>query len=215
MTHAAAGFRCSGALRRLAWAAFFLACCSMASSIAQEKRTTHDSRTPSYSEDIPEQPAPSNSDIHQTEDVSEKSVKNTPQKPQPETPAAAEDQNRPEAAPEPNPYSNLPSLDDLYRKIPSQRGALKRFGLDVFRNGTGNLEKLPMDLPAGPDYLLGTGDGISINIRGSVPRTITRAVDREGRVSLPEAGSVVVAGQTVTQSQELNQQSLGTQFSDV
>lgn len=215
MTYAAAGFRCSGTLRRLAWWAFSLACCSMASGIAQEKRTTHDTRTTSYSEDIPEQYAPSDSAINQAEDQSEKSAKNIPEKPQPETPSAAEDQNRPQTAPEPNPYSNLPSLDDLYRKIPSQRGGLKRFGLDVFRNGTGNLEKLPMDLPAGPDYLLGTGDGISINIRGSVPRTITRIVDREGRVSLPEAGSIVVAGQTVTHAQELIQESLSTQFRDV
>ena len=134
---------------------------------------------------------------------------------QPETFKAGEDPNQPLTTQEPNPYPNLPSLEDLYRKIPSQRSALKRFGVEVFRNGTGNLDKLPMDLPAGPDYLLGTGDGVSINIRGSVPRIITKTVDREGRLSLPEAGTVVVAGQTVTQAQELIQKSLSTQFRDV
>jgi hypothetical protein len=133
----------------------------------------------------------------------------------PETFKAGENPNQPLTTREPNPYPDLPSLEDLYRKIPSQRSALKRFGVDVFRNGTGNLDKLPMDLPAGPDYLLGTGDGVSINIRGSVPRTIAKTVDREGRLSLPEAGTVVVAGQTVTQAQELIQKSLSTQFRDV
>lgn len=216
MTRGATGFRCSGKLRWLALGACFLTFCWTALISAQEKRTPHSGHSSaSYSEEIPEQPVASDSDINQAAALSQKSVQNPAEKPRPETPASVEDQNRPLTTPEPNPYPSLPSLDDLYRKIPSQRGFLKRFGVDVFRNGTGNLEKLPMDLPAGPDYLLGTGDGISINIRGSVPRTITRVVDREGRVSLPEASSVVVAGQTVTQAQELIQESLSTQFRDV
>ena len=39
-------------------------------------------------------------------------------------------------------------------------GQLKRFGSDTFRYGTGNAEELPIDLPAGPDYVLGPGDSL-------------------------------------------------------
>jgi protein involved in polysaccharide export with SLBB domain len=135
-------------------------------------------------------------------------------RPNPET-RTPEDQNQPLTKPKPSPYPSLPSLRDLYRQIPGQRAALRRFGMDVFRNGTGNLEKLPMDLPAGPDYVLGTGDGISINLSGSVSRTITKTIDREGRIALPEAGTVVLAGRTVVQAQELIQKLLGTQLRNV
>ena len=125
------------------------------------------------------------------------------------------DQNSPLTTKVRNPYRDLPSLDDLYRKIPSKQNGVKRFGADIFRNGTGNLEKLPMDLPAGPDYLLGPGDGVSINIRGSVSRTIAKAVNREGRIILPEAGMVVVAGQTIAQAQELIEKAFSTQYRDI
>lgn len=131
-----------------------------------------------------------------------------------ETPRPAEDQNQPATTRRPNPYPNLPSLQDLYRQIPSQGVALRRFGADVFLNGTGNLDNLPMDLPAGPDYVLGPGDGLNINMWGSVSQRLTRTVDREGRIALPEAGAVVVAGQTVAQAQELIQKTLSAQFRD-
>ena len=125
-----------------------------------------------------------------------------------------EDQNRPETVRKKNPYSNLPALQDLYRQFPSQGPPLKRFGADIFVNGTGNLDNLPMDLPAGPDYALGPGDGLNINLWGSTSRRLTRTVDREGRVALPDAGSAVVAGQTVSQAQETLQKALSATFRD-
>jgi protein involved in polysaccharide export with SLBB domain len=125
-----------------------------------------------------------------------------------------EDQNQPVTTRKPNPYPNLPSLQDLYRQIPSRGAALKRFGAEIFLNGTGNLDNARMDLPAGPDYVLGPGDGLNIEIWGSVSRRLTRTVDREGRIALPEVGAVVVAGQTVAQTQELVQKALGAQFRD-
>jgi protein involved in polysaccharide export with SLBB domain len=226
MPHSVTRMRSSGMLCRVALGALFLMCWPGASGSAQERRTARsDQSGTGYPEEAQEQSTASDSGSNETGALPDRPARNipvektgalnVPGKTQPETPAAAEDQNRPPTTQEPNPYPNLPSLDDLYRKIPSQRSTLKRFGVDVFRNGTGNLDKLPMDLPAGPDYLLGTGDGVSINIRGSVPRTITKTVDREGRVSLPEAGTVVVAGQTVMQAQELIQKSLSTEFRDV
>ena len=124
----------------------------------------------------------------------------------------AEDQNQPATASKTNPYPNLPSLRDLYRQIPSPGASLKRFGADVFVNGTGNFNNLPMDLPAGPDYVLGPGDGLNINLWGSVSQRFTRTVDREGRISLPEAAAVVVAGQTLAEARSRIQEALRAQF---
>jgi protein involved in polysaccharide export with SLBB domain len=128
------------------------------------------------------------------------------------------DQERPEQAPttpRPNPYKDIPSLRDLYRQVTPSRMPQSRFGADVFRVGTGNADSLPMDLPVGPDYVLGTGDNLSIEIWGGVSQTFARVVDRQGRIALPEAGTVVLAGKTLGQAQELIQQVLTPQFHNV
>jgi hypothetical protein len=92
-----------------------------------------------------------------------------------------------------NPYADVPSLYDLYSQYGRRSPALVRFGDDVFRNGTGNFDQLPMDLPVGPDYVLGPGDSVSINLWGGVSQRLRRVVDGEGRIALPEAGFVQVS----------------------
>ena len=129
--------------------------------------------------------------------------------------ATAEDQNRPPTKRLPNPYPNLPSLQDLYRQIPSGGAAPRRFGADIFLSGTGNFDKLPMDLPAGPDYVLGPGDGVNINMWGKLSQKITAIVDRGGRIVLPESGTVVVAGHTLSDAEQVIQRALSTQFKNV
>jgi len=114
-----------------------------------------------------------------------------------------------------NPYADVPSLYDLYSQYGARSPKLVRFGDDVFRNGTGNFEQLPMDLPAGPDYVLGPGDGVNINLWGGVSQRLRRVVDREGKISLPEAGSVQVSGRSLGDVQRLVQTSLQVQFRDV
>ena len=84
--------------------------------------------------------------------------------------------------------------------------------MDVFRNGTGNFDELPMDTPAGPDYVLGPGDGLSIEIWGSVSGRLQRVVDRQGVLTLPETGGVQVAGKTLGEVQRLVQSTLRTQY---
>jgi len=111
-----------------------------------------------------------------------------------------------------NPYADVPSLFDLYEQYGARPPQLIRFGDDIFRNGTGNFDKLPMDLPVGPDYVLGPGDGLNIDMWGGVSQRLRRTVDSEGRVSLPEAGFVQVAGKTLGDVQRLVQATLQTQF---
>jgi protein involved in polysaccharide export with SLBB domain len=114
-----------------------------------------------------------------------------------------------------NPYASVPSLYDLYEQVSKRSPGLERFGMDVFRNGTGNLESLPMDLPAGPDYVLGPGDGLNIELWGGVAQRLQRVVDREGKVALPEVGDVSVAGRPLGEAQQVVQSVLRTQFHNV
>ena len=72
-----------------------------------------------------------------------------------------------------------------------------------------------MDLPAGPDYVLGPGDGLTIDLWGGVSQRLFRTVDREGRLSLPEAGPLLVSGKTLGEVQEVVQRILRTQYRDV
>jgi polysaccharide export outer membrane protein len=111
-----------------------------------------------------------------------------------------------------NPYKNIPSLYDMYVQAIPRPVTPKRFGAEVFENGTRDSQFIPMDVPAGPDYVVGPGDGLSISLWGGVSQRIYRVVDREGRVSLPEVGPVLVSGKSMGQVQEYLQQTLRTQF---
>src|SRR6266702_4624669 len=129
----------------------------------------------------------------------------------------------------PAPY-NLRSLRDLYTQIPQDDLKLRRFGSEVFLNrdsppatGTGiglgigtstgaSSREMPIDIPVGPDYVLGPGDGLTINLWGGISQSITRVIDREGKIVLPEAGSLVVAGFTLEHAQAVIASALKQQF---
>ncbi len=115
----------------------------------------------------------------------------------------------------PNPYAHAPSLYDLYLQAASPNRKMRRFGLDVFRRGSSNPDILPMDLPVGPDYVVGPGDSLSLNLWGGVSQRLFRTVDREGRLILPEAGPVLVSGLTLGAVQEEVQRALRTQFRNI
>jgi protein involved in polysaccharide export with SLBB domain len=114
-----------------------------------------------------------------------------------------------------NPYADVPSLYDMYSQYSSRQAVLERFGQQIFRTGTGNLEELPMDLPVGPDYVVGPGDGLSVDLWGATSQRLQRVVDREGRIALPEAGTVEVSGRTLGEVQRLVQKVLRTEFRDI
>lgn len=115
----------------------------------------------------------------------------------------------------PNPYADIPSLYDLYAQYPRTNPKLTRFGMQIFESGTGNFNALPIDMPVGPDYVLGPGDGLNIVLFGGVSQRLRRVVDREGRVALPEVGGVEVAGKTLGDVQQMVQGVLRTEYRDV
>ena len=116
----------------------------------------------------------------------------------------------------PNPYADAPSLYDLYVQAVAPTQRTERFGLDVFRRTPSRTtDNLPMDLPVGPDYVVGPGDGLSIELWGGVSQRLFRTVDREGRIVLPEAGPILVSGKSLGEVQESVQRVLRTQFRDI
>ncbi|MGB6687470.1 MAG: SLBB domain-containing protein [Terracidiphilus sp.] len=122
---------------------------------------------------------------------------------------------------QPAPY-NLQSLRDLYTQIPDQAAPLKRFGSEVFidRSETSATAAMrgiagrdsPLDVPLGPDYVVGPGDTLAINLWGGVNQSITRTIGRDGQIFLPEAGSLQIAGLTLERAQNLIEGALKQQY---
>jgi len=135
---------------------------------------------------------------------------------QPETRAAPKKMRQPpEMIRKISPYESIPSLYDMYVQAVTRPAAPRRFGAEVFENGTQGSQSIPMDLPAGPDYVVGPGDALSIELWGGISQRLSRTVDREGRVSLPEVGPILVSGKSLAAVQQNLQQILRTQFRDV
>jgi protein involved in polysaccharide export with SLBB domain len=115
----------------------------------------------------------------------------------------------------PNPYSDVPSLVDLYVQVSNRNRAPERFGVDILTSGTRDANAIPMDLPVGPDYVVGPGDGLAIDLWGAVSQRLQRTVDREGRILLPEYGPILVSGKTLGDVQLTIQQLMRTQLRDI
>jgi protein involved in polysaccharide export with SLBB domain len=121
----------------------------------------------------------------------------------------------------PAPY-NLQSMRDLYTQIPEQAASLKRFGSEVFvnrsmsamaRGGAGR--DTPLDVPLGPDYVVGSGDTLTINMWGGMTQSLSRVVDRDGRIMLPDAGSLDVGGLPLQRAGDMIEGALKKQYRDV
>jgi protein involved in polysaccharide export with SLBB domain len=130
--------------------------------------------------------------------------------------AAKSDRNNPNAVEtvhQTAPY-NLQSLRDLYTQVPEQTSNLKRFGSDMFLGRGPTTRQMPVDIPVSSGYILGTGDGLIINLWGGISQSFSRTVDREGKIALPEAGTIVVAGLSLEAAQALIRSTLSQQFRD-
>ena len=118
----------------------------------------------------------------------------------------------------PAPY-NLQSMRDLYTQIPDPNVALKRFGSEVFlsRNMATPIRSVsgrdtPLDVPLGPDYIIGAGDALTISLWGGITQTISRVIDHDGRILLPEGGSLLLAGLPLARAQSLIDTALKPQY---
>ena len=112
------------------------------------------------------------------------------------------------------PFADIPSMYDMYVQAASHQKP-ERFGLEVFSNSSRLADVMPMDLPVGPEYVVGPGDGLAIDVWGGISQRMVRVVDREGRITLPEAGPLLVSGRSLGEVQEAVQRVMRTEFRDV
>ena len=114
----------------------------------------------------------------------------------------------------------LESLRDLYTQVPRVTTQLKRFGSEFFLPNVRSRAPLrgaspgdaPLDVPVGPDYVVGAGDTLQVSVWGPEEQTVARVVGRDGRVMLPEAGAVAVAGLTLQKAEEVIAASMRQQY---
>jgi protein involved in polysaccharide export with SLBB domain len=127
----------------------------------------------------------------------------------------------PQVLHQPAPY-NMLALRDLYTQLPEQNGPLKRFGSNVFLARGGYAQAFgasagraaSLDIPASPDYVVGPGDALTISLWGGISQSLTRTIDRDGKVSLPEAGPVQVSGLTLERVRGVITDALKHQYRD-
>jgi protein involved in polysaccharide export with SLBB domain len=117
------------------------------------------------------------------------------------------------------PLRNLPAMRDLYTQALNPTATLERFGAALFRNSVATAEKAGektgSDIPVGPDYIVGAGDELVVEYWGLSTQRLQLTVDREGRVLIPEAGAVVVAGRSLGEVQESITRALKRQFKNI
>jgi protein involved in polysaccharide export with SLBB domain len=78
--------------------------------------------------------------------------------------------------------------------LPVGDEALKPFGYDLFTDSPSTFVPAT-DIPVPPDYVVGPGDQLRVQLFGNTNRTLTLTVGRDGQVSFPEIGPIAVSGQ--------------------
>jgi polysaccharide export outer membrane protein len=110
-------------------------------------------------------------------------------------PAEERRANRPALTPEP--------LTEFQRMVASTTGRqLPIFGASLFSGDVPSTFAPVDDIPVGPDYVIGPGDELRLQIWGQVNQDGSFVVDRTGAISVPQMGTIHVAGQRYDQLNE-------------
>ncbi|MBK6899702.1 MAG: polysaccharide biosynthesis/export family protein [bacterium] len=88
------------------------------------------------------------------------------------------------------------------------------FGADFFRLDPGVFAP-PAFGPVPPDYVLGPGDQVSVDVFGEVEFRLERVVDRDGGIILPKGGKVNCAGRTLEQVTRAVREKLAGSYSGI
>src|SRR3989454_30557 len=88
---------------------------------------------------------------------------------------------------------------------------LRQYGYAMFASNVSTFAPVD-DIPVGPDYVLGPGDDVTINVWGAVDSTLVRTVDRNGRILLPKVGDLRIWGLSFAQADRLIRDELARYF---
>jgi protein involved in polysaccharide export with SLBB domain len=89
---------------------------------------------------------------------------------------------------------------------------MEPFGAEIFRYSPTTFEPLTYG-PVGPDYVIGRGDELVLTLWGGDQLILSLPVNREGQVTLPEAGQVDVNGLTLEGARVRLRAALATVYS--
>ncbi|MHB8481636.1 MAG: SLBB domain-containing protein [Nitrospiria bacterium] len=133
-----------------------------------------------------------------------------PAAPQPAVPTAAP---RPPFIETPAPPSPIETsfLNSDLPKTPSR--TLVQFGYNLFSLSSRTFSPV-LEAPVGPNYVLGPGDTLILNVWGMIEQTLQVTLDREGKVFLPKVGPLPLWGLTLEDAKALIQQQLSHYFTN-
>lgn len=89
--------------------------------------------------------------------------------------------------------------------------ALKPFGYDLFSNVPTTYAPAT-DIPVPPEYTVGPGDAVKVQLIGNVKASYTLVVNRSGELNFPELGPISVAGMPFNELQSLIEKTVADQM---
>ena len=99
----------------------------------------------------------------------------------------------------------------LLRLRPYGEAALKPFGYDLFEGVPSTFAPVS-DLPVPPDYVVGPGDTLDVQLYGNEPGSYLLPVQRTGRVDFPKLGPIMVSGMSFDAAQSVIQRRVARQL---
>lgn len=112
-------------------------------------------------------------------------------------------------------YEPVSTIEAAFRSVgasPSDTSKeLRQYGYSIFANPVSTFAPVE-DVPVGPDYILGPGDSLAINVWGAMDSAAMQTVDRNGQILLPSAGPVRVWGLTFSQADRLIREQLSRYY---
>ncbi len=107
----------------------------------------------------------------------------------------------------------LPPASGAEKNGRSSASGPERFGLEIFAHAPADFV-VSTETPVPPDYTLGPGDNLIVNLWGGVDQSFHLLIDREGKVFIPKAGDLVLWGLTAAQAEKRIRDHLGRIYSD-
>lgn len=112
-------------------------------------------------------------------------------------------------------YEPPSMIEASFQQLPvfpgESRREIRQYGYSLFASPVSTFAPV-MDVPVGPDYILGPGDDLIINVWGAMDSGVMRTVDRNGQIILPSSGPVRVWGLTFSQADRLIREQLARYY---
>lgn len=108
---------------------------------------------------------------------------------------------------------NLSSFELYIRgKSPARVSTnIDQFGYDLFSRSSSTFAPVE-DVPVGPDYLIGPGDELKINVWGKVNADYSAVIDRGGKINLPMVGVLHLSGLTFSEAIQFLEKEFGRYY---